>query len=316
MSKKSISNKAPFGIGTKRFLEIGYHPAMNRILTITQSVCRPGPGKYNISDAKRCNILEKKELWKRKLESEKWSMSIGNNLGMLAEREFQRTMGGPATQEYNPKLHKRQDDLKKNHRGFGYAVRFPVKENNIPPPDTYYRNIENLRSMLLKSFSNKCLFEARRESRFKEKHVSWHLAPQRYSVIDKDSIEERCSRSHSNKRPLEFFTSERDYKSIKNHFAVYNLTPADTLSDATSCIDYLLYNKNKRSIRELKQSKFPFNISSVHIRPQQDWKISPAVGRYTPKYFSCKGKKGPSWSFLGYRNSIYDLPREEDFYAF
>lgn len=73
-------------------------------------------------------------MWKRKLESEKWSMSIGNNLDMLAEREFQRTMGGPATQEYNPKLHKRQDDLKKNHRGFGYAVRFPVKENNIPPP--------------------------------------------------------------------------------------------------------------------------------------------------------------------------------------
>lgn len=55
--KKPFKTTAPFGVSTKRFCPIGFHPDLDKDGTLNKNKCTLGPGQYN---PERFECLHKK----------------------------------------------------------------------------------------------------------------------------------------------------------------------------------------------------------------------------------------------------------------
>ncbi|XP_019873989.2 uncharacterized protein LOC109602103 [Aethina tumida] len=285
-------NRIGFGIGEKRFWHKGFHP---QFLQYGFLYTPPNPISPATYDNEKPVCLRKRpdELWRKKYDCEVWSKNLGYHMPeVVHQREVDKTMRGPAnimlTNDARP------DFLVKANRGFGYGMRFPEskKYKGPPPPDTYFRKMRQLSTVKLRSFSETPHMSWDTKPRFKEAGTKWVIGPARYRIKDNESIEARCNRSASKKRPLDFFTTERTYKSIKNHFGLGNVKPHEEFITPHSDLDYLLHHpsndkkgaflKSERWLKKPVVRELMDDIGLCYRNPQH-----PGPAHYVTEKYKC-----------------------------
>ncbi|XP_050311202.1 lymphocyte expansion molecule isoform X2 [Anthonomus grandis grandis] len=221
MPDKPFKTYAPFGVATKRFAKIGFHPSLDKSGAMTRESSKLGPGSYNPKQMEcKCKTGMS---WAHKKELEEYSKFLGfRNANILHERQFYRSMNGPGTSDVQGGLFKRQSGLQMENKGFGSDKR--IKENiygrEAPPPDTYFRKLNDKFEPSKKSFSKTPTFEYDGlQDRFKSTAKSYHLPPNLYELHDMKNTADIVKRVVSARGPYECFTGPRDGSTIKNYFS-------------------------------------------------------------------------------------------------
>ncbi|CAH2103650.1 unnamed protein product [Euphydryas editha] len=319
-------NKAPFGSDVKRFGNSTAHPGLdaNGLYLKRPEGC--DPCLYNpkaISDIFKVNRNRKsnKDPWRYKAELEDWSKNLGyRNQKVLAKRKWFKSILGPAWHEvvegtkYKPAC---------KNLGFGRVSRDKPTTNDTPGPGTYYRRVSF--KAPYGSHSARPTFEREEPCRFKDNSKKWALAPNRYNIVDKESIELKTKKVVSLRGPYDLFTGKRDESTIKNHFStslkcsaatwpialestlnkyknshmgVMNKTNRslpyrgrNTLVDMSMCIrkseDPGPAHYNTRKFLTFKQNKCGFNSSYDKPPGYKRVVVWPGVGRYSIKNITC-----------------------------
>lgn len=307
-----------FGSTQKRFGRVTIHPRLNKdgISTVKPIGCNPS--YYHPKDVRDIYPLKTKvplkEPWTNQNEVEDWSLNLGyRNQTILNERRRYKTILGPVW--YTIREPAAYSPACKNVT-FGRTPRFKPLKVDVPGPITYYRDCPY--KAPYGSHSERASFERGDPCRFKDPSPKWSLACNRYTIIDKDNIDEKSKKSVSLRGPYDLFTGNRDEKSIKNHFNTTNKVSAATwpymLSGSfetykTSRLGVM--NKTNRSLpyrgrmplsnlefslrnpkepgpaaynidkeKVFKQNRYGFNSSNEKPRCYQRFFIWPGVGRY------------------------------------
>ncbi|XP_023312944.1 uncharacterized protein LOC111693037, partial [Anoplophora glabripennis] len=129
-SKKS---NAPFGVATKRFNKIGFHPELDVTGAMKKEITKAGPGSYN---PERVTCKGKHGVnWKTKLEVEEFSKNLGyRNANLLYEREFYKSLRGPGANDVNEEYYKKSNHSVLSNTGLGTGDRFRSDCDDAPPP--------------------------------------------------------------------------------------------------------------------------------------------------------------------------------------
>ncbi|KAF9817117.1 hypothetical protein SFRURICE_013905 [Spodoptera frugiperda] len=156
-----------------------------------------------------------KDPWRYKNELEEWAKNLGyRNQKILEQRQWTRSLLGPAWHEVNevPKYEPACKNV-----GFGRTPRFkPMLRHAVPDPGAYYKSVPF--KAPYGPHSSRPTFEREEPCRFKDTTPKWCLASNRYTIIDKDSIDQKSKKVISIRGPYDLFTGKRDESTIKNHF--------------------------------------------------------------------------------------------------
>ncbi|KAG5887083.1 hypothetical protein JTB14_018253 [Gonioctena quinquepunctata] len=263
MANTSFKTYAPFGTATRRFSKIGFHPELDVSGAMKRQITKAGPGTYN---PKYPECKSKKGIcWKTKVETELFSKFLDyRNANILYERELYKTLRGPGTHEIGDNLDIHLSDLGNN--GFGTGERFKVHDiDNIPPPNTYFRNLKNISSMTRKQFSNVPTFEWDGFSdRFKAPPTRT-LAPNRYHPRDKKGMDAITQKVVSLRGPYDLFTGSRD-SPMKNHFGKSVHKVREYFFVDKSTVEILLQHPSKsKTGKFLKGARFTKKPTVRHM---------------------------------------------------
>ncbi|XP_059055335.1 lymphocyte expansion molecule-like [Achroia grisella] len=320
------ANKIGFQSCVKRFGNIICHPNLDPsgLYTTRPHGCNPclyhPQPIHKIFEVNR-NRKDDKNTWKSKKELEEWARNLGyRNQSVLEQREWQRSLLGPAwhviptNTKYEPAC---------KNLSFGRTSRSRPSKNEIPGPGTYYRAVPFKEPY--GSHSTRATFNREEPCRFKDTSPKWSLAPNRYIIVDKESIEQKSKKVVSLRGPYDLFTGKRDGSTIKNHFNTSLKCAAATwpISLKGSLEEYKkshfgVMNKTSRSQpcrgrnalvdvsmcfkrpeepgpahlninkpRILQQNKQGFNSSYDKAPGYQRMVVWPAVGRYNVKNVDC-----------------------------
>ncbi|XP_031352458.1 lymphocyte expansion molecule-like [Photinus pyralis] len=334
MRRKSFLTRAPFGVASKRFESIGFHPGLDPLGTMSKNRSNVGPGDYDLERPPK----QTGSGWKCKVETEEFSKNLGfRNAEVLEERRFRRTCGGPGCYDIPDSVFARQSASCKKNVSFGVRARFPRESRAIiPPPGTYNVSTPPER----RQFSARPSFE--RDgfvNRFKSADKPWTKPPNLYTPVDRGSLRALMDKVVSKRGPYDLFTGPRDDSTIKNHFApptfkgpinFFNVYPAELdvfLNHPRNQTRGRFLNEKRFGIatmrhmiddptqvrrdpddpspctydisrpRVWRKSLHPFNQSVTYARPPIPWRIFPGVGRYNPKHGTCPKSKRQSWVF-------------------
>ncbi|KAF2893014.1 hypothetical protein ILUMI_13154 [Ignelater luminosus] len=259
---KSFKTKAPFGVATKRFEGMGFHPNLDTTGCMQKTKLKLGPGYYN---PERFECPYKKynvggSSWKRKADIEEFSQNLGfRNTHILKERKFRKSLGGPGFYDISDELLKKQTSSCLCNVGFGKQRRFwdPL-ENNNPPPGTYGKDITKHSTMGRKQFSKIPTFEMDGfVDRFKDKNPSYTKPPNLYNPVDFGSINALLMKKVSKRGPYDLFTGRRDGSTIKNHFSPPAFKGLDWFHTYPNELDILLNHPAKQRIGKfLQEARF------------------------------------------------------------
>lgn len=160
MQGQPFKTNAPFGVATKKFTKIGFHPELDKSGAMKREITKVGPGSFNprrhqckFKQGMRCSSFKYMNFptffycktcfsWHHKLELEEFSKYLGfRNAHVLQEREFFKTLGGPGGNDVNEDLMKRQSSSQKDNVGFGSGPRLAkcVEGQVAPPPSKFLR---------------------------------------------------------------------------------------------------------------------------------------------------------------------------------
>ncbi|XP_014361192.2 uncharacterized protein LOC106713009 [Papilio machaon] len=246
---------AAFGSGVKRFGKNTGHPKLdpNGLYISRPEAC--DPCLYHPQDIDKVfdfnkHIKNRVDPWKYKSDLEEWSKNLGyRNQKVLDRKKWFDSLLGPA-------WHDVQDDKKYepacNNVGFGRTPRFKHSTKSIPGPGTYYKHVPYKAPH--GPHSKKQTFEMQEPCRFKDPAPKWSLAPNRYNIIDKDSIEEKPKKIVSLRGPYDLFTGKRDGTSIKNHFNRTKVSAASWPYSMKGCMETYKrshYGEMNKTNREL-----------------------------------------------------------------
>ncbi|CAH2004256.1 unnamed protein product [Acanthoscelides obtectus] len=254
---KPFKTYAPFGIATKRFVKVGFHPSLDKSGAMKKLITKVGPGSYN----PRKPTCSKHECsWKTKVESEAYSKFLGfRNAHLLKEREFYETLRGPGTNDTNEALFKQQRSSVLDNVGLGAGKRFTYLkgfDENIPPPNSYFRDLSRTSTVKKKRFSNTPIFEWDGiQDRFKSRAPRYHLAANRYKINDGKNIASIIDKICSIRGPYDLFTGPRDETTIRNDFGTSGFTPPEFWYIKPSSLNFLLNHPSKT-----KSGKFLHNV--------------------------------------------------------
>ncbi|XP_030759573.1 lymphocyte expansion molecule-like [Sitophilus oryzae] len=250
MNEKPFKTNAPFGIATKRFTKIGFHPELDVSGAMKKEITKTGPGSYNPKQP-ICSGKSKKGMsWSNKLELEEFSKFLGfKNAHILRERIFQKSLRGPGSQEINENLFKTKSASAFENVGFGSGSRMhkEIMGQDSPPPDAYYRKLIESFSPSKKSFSTIPIFESDGlKNRFKSEARTYHLPPNLYTLRDGKHLVDITKKRTSIRGPYDCFTGPRDETTIKNYFARAPRKGADYFYINPSNTDHLLHHPSKK----------------------------------------------------------------------
>ncbi|CAK1554603.1 unnamed protein product [Leptosia nina] len=320
------SNIKGFGSSVKRFGKITVHPNLDRSGLYTDRCDGCDPCLYHpqsINEIFQVNRYRKvdKDPWRYKNELEDWAKNLGyRNQRILNQRKWQSTVLGPAwTELKEPPKH---ESACKNV-SFGRTPRFKLRKSFTPCPGTYYKS-EPFKAPY-GPHSTRPTFEREKPCRFEDTAPKWSLAPNRYTIDDKESIENKSKKVVSIRGPYDLFTGKRDGTTVKNHFNTTLRCAAATWPIALKgCLEsytkshFGRMNKTNRSVpyrgrnalvdismclkrpeepgpahlnidkeKVFKQNKKGFNSSYDKPPGYRRVVVWPGVGRYTIKDVSC-----------------------------
>ncbi|XP_068620613.1 uncharacterized protein [Battus philenor] len=208
-----------FGSCVKRFGKNTGHPNLDPSgLYITRpKACDPclyHPQDINTAFDFNKRIVNRIDPWKYKSDLEDWSKHLGyRNQKILEQKRWYDSLLGPA---WHTLPETSQYEAACKNVGFGRTPRFKSRIPQIPNPGTYYRAVPF--KAPYGPHSTKQTFEMQEPCRFKDTSPKWSLAPDRYKIIDKQSMEEIPKKIVSVRGPYDLFTGPRDGSTIKNHF--------------------------------------------------------------------------------------------------
>lgn len=158
----AAKNNAAFGVTTKRFNNIGFHPDLDPTGCMRKNRVCLGPGQYNPEKFecmyKKCNLTRSRYnkiwrfnyeyaltkplynfSWERKAEVEKFSTNLGyRNAYILEDRRFWKSQGGPGTYDISDSLFRKHTSSCKTDTFCGSQKRFHTTiKKEAPPPGTY-----------------------------------------------------------------------------------------------------------------------------------------------------------------------------------
>lgn len=224
----SKTNKAAFGSSQKKFDRICLHPALDLSGLYSKRPKACDPCLYHPKDIREVFPITKKKLdkdpWRYKKELEEWAKCLGyRNQKILDSRKWLNSILGPAWYEISepPKYIAACMNV-----GFGRTPRMRASKNYNPGPGTYYQG-QPFKAPF-SPHSTRPTFEREEPCRFKDPSPKWSLAPDRYVIVDKDSIEQKSKRIVSLRGPYDLFTGKRDMSTIKNHFNTSRRMAAST----------------------------------------------------------------------------------------
>lgn len=256
----SFKTKHPFGIQTKRFATIGFHPGLDPSGYMNAHKKKLAPGQY---DPKYCPcILKIPEVspWTVKKRTEEFSQSLGyKNHQILEQRNNMKCSGGPGIYDIPESIWKVKRSSKSNDTDFGMTIRFPTLRNDNPGPGSYGKDIAETTTMDTRGFSKTETFEFDGFiDRFKPPYKPWAMAPNKYRPVDRGSIEKLLSRVVSKRGPYDMFTGPRDGTTIKNYFSPpLNCSP-DKYYSYLDGVNYLLHHPSKKMTGSFfKATRFP-----------------------------------------------------------
>ncbi|CAK1588506.1 unnamed protein product [Parnassius mnemosyne] len=315
-----------FGSGVKRFGKNTGHPNLDPsgLHVKRPDGCDPclyHPQPINEIFDFRKRYKKNIDPWRYKSELEDWSKNLGyRNQKILEQKRWFDSILGPAWHTISEPA--KYEAACKNV-GFGRTIRFRSTTNTSPNPGTYYKAVPF--KSLFGPHSSKPTFEMRELCRFKDKSPKWSLPPNRYHIIDKDSIQEKSKKLVSRRGPYDLFTGVRDESTIKthfntpskcsaatwpvalegsletykkSHFGVMNKTNREkpcrsrnTLVDLAMCLrkpeEPGPADTNIDKPKIFKQNKYGFNSSDDKPPGYQRALVWPAVGRYNIKGITC-----------------------------
>ncbi|KRT79409.1 hypothetical protein AMK59_8469 [Oryctes borbonicus] len=255
-----FATHAPFGVQTKRFAPIGYHPKLDstgllRAHKTKLSPCDYYPKEYECQYKK---VNKAVSVWKRKADCEQFAENLGfRNHALLEQRKYYKAVGGPGSYDISEDIYKKKSHSVRKDVNFGNEVKFFHISDYTPAPGTYTGNILN--SCLIKrQLTSKPPFEWDGfVDRFKTPSKSWSKPPNLYNPKDVGSIEALLNRVVSKKGPYNLFTGPRDSTTIKNHFAPPKRCTPDKYYTWPNGLDYLLHHPSKRRCGSyLKDARF------------------------------------------------------------
>ncbi|KAJ8950772.1 hypothetical protein NQ318_011265, partial [Aromia moschata] len=257
---RAINTKPPFGVATKRFAKVGFHPELDVSGSMKREITKAAPGTYN-PEFPKCSS-KRGMSWKRKVESEIYSKYLGfRNANILAERAFLKRLRGPGTNDLNEDYYKRQSSSVLKNTGFGTGDRFKYLERDetLLSPNVYFRKLEQTSTVNKCQFSNIQSFEWDGfMDRFKSRAPSYTLAPNRYRVNDGKDVRNIVDKTVSLRGPYDLFTGPRDGSTIKNHFSPATMVVPEYGFVKPSDVDILLkHPSKKRCGRFLKGQRVP-----------------------------------------------------------
>ncbi|XP_026763012.2 lymphocyte expansion molecule-like [Galleria mellonella] len=216
----TTKSKIGFGSSVKRFGKITVHPKLDPsgLFTIRPNGCDPclyHPQPIHKIFEVNKNRKSAKDLWRYKKELEEWARNLGyRNQRVLEQRKLQRSLLGPAWHDI-PLVTKYEPACK--NLGFGRTPRSRSLKNRIPGPGTYYNTAPY--KVPYGPHSTRPTFDRDELCRFKDTSLKWSLAPNRYTIVDKECIEQKSNKVVSLRSPYDLFTGKRDGSTIKNHFS-------------------------------------------------------------------------------------------------
>lgn len=215
----SKKNPAPFGSSLKRFGKITVHPDLDPSGLYVERPKGCDPCLYrpkliqNVCEATHGKKIDK-DPWRYKNELEEWAINLGyRNQKVLEKRRWDRSLLGPAWHDVQdlPKY-----DAACMNVGFGRTSRQIPSKDMVPGPGTYYKAVPF--KAPYGPHSTRPTFEREEPCRFLDTSPKWSLAPNRYTIIDRDSIDQKSKKIVSLRGPYDLFTGKRDESTIKNHF--------------------------------------------------------------------------------------------------
>lgn len=318
---------APFGSSSKRFGPLRGHPGLDPSgLYVARPVacdpCLYSPQPLNEIFKVNKRRSPDKNPWRYKAEVEEWSQNLGyRNQKVLEQKAYLKSILGAAW--HHVTWPAGYSTACKNV-GFGRTPRTRPSKNYIPGPGSYYR------AQPFKTpygpHSSRATLDREEPCRFNNGVPKWSLAPNRYTIFDKESIEYKPKKMVSLRGPYDLFTGRRDGSTIKNHFntsmKVYaetwpialkgtldkydkskfgtmNKTGRDvphtgrsTLMDLAMCRrraddPSAAHYPQDLSPRVWAQNKRGFNSSYDRAPGYQRQIVWPAVGRYSPEEQNC-----------------------------
>ncbi|KAF5284235.1 hypothetical protein FQR65_LT00235 [Abscondita terminalis] len=320
MSKNSVTcqtmefkTHAPFGIRTKRFHNVGFHPGLDTTGIAIRKPYNLAPGEYDVKpyECGYKKYLVSGSCWKRKADMEEYSRTLGfRNTTLLEQRRYRESLAGPGA--YNVPEGGPQRSSCFKDVGFGKEKRFrAVTKSDYPPPGTYAKGIKKLIDHHRhKQVTPVPAFEWDGfVDRFKSAEPPWKKPPTWYSPVDTTSISATLRKLVSKRGPYDLFTGPRDDTNIKNHFGKSTFSgPLTYFFLWPNDFELLLRhprNKNKGKFfkssrfgtkedsdtpgpasydvdkkRGIEEAMYSFGTSAKHARPKTDWTIRPGVGRY------------------------------------
>ncbi|CAH0577924.1 unnamed protein product [Chrysodeixis includens] len=211
-------NPVAFNSSAKRFGKMTVHPNLdpNGFYITRPDGC--DPCLYSPNPIQNiCGLTLRKKIdkdpWRYKNELEEWAKNLGyRNEKVLEQRLWQRSLLGPAWHEvkdpykYEPAV---------QNVGFSRTTRTLPSRNYVPGPGTYYKAVPF--KAPYGPHSTRPTFEREDLCRFMDTSPKWSLAPNRYSILDKDSVEQKSNKIVSLRGPYDLFTGKRS-DCTKNHF--------------------------------------------------------------------------------------------------
>ncbi|KAF9422001.1 hypothetical protein HW555_002221 [Spodoptera exigua] len=211
--------KKGFNSTSERFGRLTVHPNLDPSGLYATRPAGCDPCLYHPNPIQSlCEAIHKKNIdkdpWRYKNELEEWAKNLGyRNQKVLEQRQWNRSILGPAWHEVRelPKYEPACMNV-----GFGRTPRTKPLKQTVPDPGAYYRAVPF--KAPYGPHSSRPSFEREEACRFKDTSPKWSLAPNRYTIIDKDSIEHKSKKVVSIRGPYDLFTGKRDESTIKNHF--------------------------------------------------------------------------------------------------
>ncbi|XP_075991125.1 uncharacterized protein LOC142986490 [Anticarsia gemmatalis] len=319
-------NVAPFNSNVKRFAKPTTHPSLDPsgLYLIRPDACDPCL-YHPIRIQDLCEKTHAKNIdkdpWRYKSELEEWAQNLGyRNQKILEQRRWQNSLLGPAWTELNEPA---KYESACPNVGFGRTSRNVRSRNFVPGPGTYYK--AKPFKVPYGPHSTRPTFDREEPCRFKDPSPKWSLAPDRYRIIDKESIAEKSNKLVSLRGPYDLFTGKRDGTSIKNHFnrtrlaaATWPIALKGTL-DKYSKSRFGEMNKTGRD-RPYRGRNTLVDLSMCLRKPEDPGPghydvCKPRVFRKNPRGFNSSYDKPPGymrtvvWPGVG-RYRITDVPYE------
>ncbi|XP_063633555.1 uncharacterized protein LOC134804446 [Cydia splendana] len=314
-----------FGSSVPRFGKLTLHPNLDpsgqfKLQEEANDPCRYHPIPIHEIFVVNKNRTDAKDVWRFKAEMEDWCKNLGyRNQKILQHRRWMQSVGGPAWCQ--PQDLPKYEAACKNV-GFGRAPRFIPKKCFTPPPGIYFKATPY--KAPYGPHSTLPSFEYGEPCRFPDRTFNWSLAPNRYTIVDKDSIEQKSNKLVSLRGPYELFTGRRDTSTIisqfngrkcpaatwpvalpgsferfkKTRLGVMNKTGRDkSYKGRNALVDIAMaprkpsdpgpLDTNIDNPKVFKQNKRGFNSSYDRPPGYQRTIVWPAVGRYQAQPLSC-----------------------------